>query len=86
MFQGLLFYSPATAKRKDMFIRLWVHEASLCFHDRLINDEDRAWFCDAVAEALQKTFKVHMKKEDIFGANPIVWATYSRAETRCTSS
>merc|ERR1719204_1122019 len=70
VFQGLLMCSANTAKTKDMFIRLWIHEAMRCFHDRLINDEDRAWFCEAVGEALVKTFKVGhspaFAKEEIF--------------------
>lgn len=30
--------------------KLWIHEVSRIFHDRLINEEDRSWFKDLVVE------------------------------------
>eukprot|EP00605_Chrysophyceae_sp_TOSAG23-4_P000859 GSChrysophyteH1.ASY1.ANO1.950.1 assembled CDS len=47
VFQGLLMVHPKHLETKEKIIRLWAHEASRVFRDRLINDEDRKWFNDA---------------------------------------
>ena len=36
--------------------RLWVHEVSRVFSDRLVNDEDKTWFNDLIVELLYKKF------------------------------
>ena len=36
------------ADTKDKFLRLWCHEESRVFRDRLISAEDRTWFNDAL--------------------------------------
>ena len=33
---------PESLKTKDQLMRLWLHESSRVFHDRLINAEDKA--------------------------------------------
>lgn len=38
--------------------RLWAHECSRVFYDRLINREDQAWFEDLVLELLPRYLKV----------------------------
>ncbi len=39
-----------TGDRLGMLQRLWVHEVMRVFADRLINDEDRAGFVEAMKE------------------------------------
>lgn len=41
----------------DTVTKLWIHEISRVFHDRLINEEDRDWFKDLVVELLGRLFK-----------------------------
>lgn len=48
--------------------RLWIHEVSRVFHDRLINDEDREWFYDFVMQLLNRHFSSRFEKGEIFGA------------------
>lgn len=36
------------ADTKDKFLRLWCHEESRVFRDRLISAEDRTWFNNAL--------------------------------------
>lgn len=37
--------------------KLWIHEISRVFYDRLINEEDRDWFKAMVVELLGRNFK-----------------------------
>lgn len=48
VFQGLLMVKAEHADTKDKFLRLWCHEESRVFRDRLISAEDRTWFNDAL--------------------------------------
>eukprot|EP01083_Nonionella_stella_P245320 852816_1 len=83
VFQGILMCNSTTAKTKDTFIRLWVHESMRCFHDRLINDEDRDWFCDAMMGYLSKHFKMNsIKKDQIFGSSPVIWGDFFAGSDR----
>lgn len=45
-------------------VRLWAHEAMRVFHDRLVDDGDRGWFCGLVARMLPKHFGVAV--EEVF--------------------
>lgn len=42
----------------DTAVRLWAHECSRVFYDRLINREDQQWFEDLVVELLPRYLKV----------------------------
>ena len=33
-------------------VRLWIHEVSRVFHDRLTCEEDREWFYDLIIEVI----------------------------------
>jgi dynein heavy chain len=57
VFQGLSMSHPKHVDGVAEMIRLWGHENMRVFHDRLINEEDRAWFHGAVAEKCKKHFK-----------------------------
>jgi dynein heavy chain len=45
----------SVATKPDM-LRLWCHELSRVFHDRLINAEDRKWFFDLLDTKLDAEF------------------------------
>lgn len=49
-------------------MRLWGHEAMRVFHDRLVDDADRGWFCALLAQMLPKHTDVAF--EDVFAVNP----------------
>ena len=48
VFQGLLMVKADHADTQDKILRLWCHEESRVFRDRLISAEDRTWFNDAL--------------------------------------
>lgn len=35
---------PSSMNNPDVFARLWIHETSRVFGDRLVSTEDRMWF------------------------------------------
>ena len=61
-------------------IRLWIHESSRVFHDRLINDIDREWFRNLIRELLGRGFNCRMEKESIFGSSGIKFGDLLRLD------
>lgn len=58
VFQGILMFNPDKMENIDMLVRLWYHESSRVFQDRLINDEDRSWFSNLLYQIIQNEFSV----------------------------
>jgi dynein heavy chain len=66
--------SPQTIKTDDQLIKLWIHEVSRVFHDRLINESDRMWFYDLITELLNKSFKGLYERKDLFEDRSIIFS------------
>jgi len=62
VFQGLLLADPKFYDTKESILRLWVHESSRVFHDRLVSEDDRDKFTDVVNTKLQTLFETSWKK------------------------
>ena len=43
-------------------IRLWCHEAMRVFHDRLVDDNDRKYLVNLIANQCDEAFRVRMDK------------------------
>ncbi len=43
---------PICFTKADNFVKLWVHELTRIFADRLINNEDKEWFYNGVVTIL----------------------------------
>jgi len=71
--QGMLMVRPVSCQSPDTFARLWVNEMSRVFSDRLIDNQDRGWFNDNVAELVNSQFRVSVEKAELFGETPIMW-------------
>jgi dynein heavy chain, axonemal len=77
VFQGLLMVRPNAVPKADDMARLWVHEVSRVFEDRLINQEDKDWFrTSLVAELLKIKFRVQWEFADW---QDIIWANFLKA-------
>lgn len=57
VFQGMMMVTVGGMREEMQMPKLWIHEVSRVFHDRLINDEDRDWFNDLIIELLGRHFK-----------------------------
>ena len=57
---------PNSVNTPELFTRLWVHETSRVFADRLVSLEDRIWFQDAVYELVGRAFKMTWTRDDLF--------------------
>lgn len=57
---------PVSVQTDDVFMRLWVNEATRVFGDRLINDGDRDIYRNIVSELLSKNFKMSPDLTDLF--------------------
>lgn len=58
MFQGFLMITAPRCTTVETAVRLWAHECSRVFYDRLINREDQQWFENLVVELLPRYLKV----------------------------
>lgn len=61
VFQGFLMITAPRCTTVETAVRLWAHECSRVFYDRLINREDQQWFEDLVVELLPRYLKVTAK-------------------------
>ncbi|CAE8588678.1 unnamed protein product [Polarella glacialis] len=76
VFQGLLMVKPMHVPTAEAFTRLWYHELSRVFSDRLINSEDKAWFSKVAGEQLKQRFRVMDTDPEIW--NKIMWCNFLR--------
>ena len=68
VFQGILLAEPISVQDNDMFARLWMHECSRVFADRLCTQADKEEFQKQVCDLLSIKFKVKWgKPEECFG-------------------
>ena len=72
--QGVCSVNPKSCEEPADLIRLWVHENLRVFRDRLINEDDRAWFDNQLRVLIPKYFKGEaFAKADINGNGCLEW-------------
>lgn len=55
VFQGVLMVKAKHLPDRNSLIRLWCHEGARVFRDRLINEDDRDWYNNAVLNQLHQS-------------------------------
>ena len=67
IFQGIMLSKPQTVFEPDTFIKLWVHECSRIFADRLMARADHDYYESLIVEAISQRFKTRWtdRKEDL---------------------
>lgn len=83
VFQGFLMITAPRCTTVDTAVRLWAHECSRVFYDRLINREDQQWFEDLVVELLPRYLKVCKTTDRVIAARVLVGCRYLPAAKRC---
>ncbi|RLN73947.1 hypothetical protein BBJ28_00018063, partial [Nothophytophthora sp. Chile5] len=68
VFQGLLMITSGKCSDADSMNRLWVHEATRVFQDRLNSSGDQLWFEELVCSLLQRFFNCNWPRETLFHA------------------
>ncbi|CCW64140.1 unnamed protein product [Phytomonas sp. EM1] len=61
--QGMMQASPRSAPGKEDLCRLFVHEVSRTFHDRLADEGDRQWWWSTLKGVLEKTLNFPWSEE-----------------------
>jgi dynein heavy chain len=64
-----------------VFAKLWLHESSRVFSDRLINNVDREKFVEWSFDLLKNRMRASVEKEDCSGVNSIIFSNLLKLET-----
>ena len=60
-------------------LKLWTHECSRIFEDRLVNNEDREWFQKLISKTMNAEFSVEPK--EIVGEGPLLYGDFMMPNT-----
>lgn len=69
VFQGMLMATAKSVKGIEQFAKLWVHECSRVFYDRLVCEADREIFEEFTGDLLKRQFNAKFDTPDVFGSN-----------------
>jgi len=61
-------------------VKLWIHECSRVFHDRLLNSDDRNWFQNLIKELIRRNFGFRLDKDTIFAENGCIFGDLLRLD------
>ncbi|KNC97013.1 uncharacterized protein SPPG_09508 [Spizellomyces punctatus DAOM BR117] len=75
--QGVLQARPQVIQAKMDIVKLFCHESSRIFHDRLIDEADRSYFNRLLSELVEKNFGVSIPKET-FSQKPIMFGDFGK--------
>uniref|UniRef100_A0A5K3EMK9 Dynein_AAA_lid domain-containing protein n=1 Tax=Mesocestoides corti TaxID=53468 RepID=A0A5K3EMK9_MESCO len=73
--QGILQTNPLSIRDKGCMTRLFYHECSRVFHDRLVDDTDRMFFNTILAETATKYFSENVEPQS-FSQNPLFFGDF----------
>ncbi|KAJ1563200.1 Dynein heavy chain 6, axonemal [Cladochytrium tenue] len=73
--QGILQVKPVHCSAKIELARLFCHEASRVFHDRLIDDTDKGYFNKLLSSIVEKNFAITLPAEQL-AEQPIVYGDF----------
>eukprot|EP00762_Andalucia_godoyi_P002130 ANDGO_02526.mRNA.1 Dynein-1-beta heavy chain len=82
--QGLMSADPKKMAEPADLARLWTHECSRVFRDRLVDNQDRMWFDKLVGEEVKKKFKLDFNRDimNVPSFGRIVFADFMNMDTR----
>jgi dynein heavy chain len=59
-------------------IKLWAHEASRVFHDRLISSEDKRWFTEHTIGLTKNILRMEWTHADLFESKPLIFGDFMK--------
>lgn len=74
IFQGLSNASSKLVTQPVHLVRLWVHENSRVFGDRLINDKDRHWLDGLLMDQAKKDFD--LERKEVYNSERIIFGDF----------
>lgn len=74
MFQGITKASNRSFYNDNDFIKLWAHECSRIFKDRLVSVEDQTFFDNLLQDLVRTNFKRDWKA--LVTVEPLLWASF----------
>jgi dynein heavy chain len=74
VFQGMLMATTKTLSTPQDVVRMWVHECSRVFGDRLVNDVDRTWFTSLLNSQLSET--ITMEPSEVIPEGELIFADF----------
>ena len=80
VFQGMLMARPIHMQNQESVVKMWIHETSKVFYDRLINQQDKDWLSDILLKMIPQYFKLTYTKEELFGEVPILYADFMKGD------
>ncbi|XP_039431337.1 dynein beta chain, ciliary-like isoform X4 [Culex pipiens pallens] len=75
IFQGMLFANGETCSEPNFLIRLWVHEATRVYSDKLVDDRDIETFRKLRGEVVKKSFE-EFDEAKVFNS-PIIYCHFA---------
>ena len=63
----------------ENLLKLWCHECSRVFEDRLVSTEDREWFQKLLQSRMSKDFDVD--SAEVLGTGPLLYGDFMVANT-----
>ena len=72
--QGCMRADPKVLQTGDQILALWLHESSRVFADRLITNEDSAWFKGMLSDAMKKSCEKGY--DDVVKTERLMFADY----------
>uniref|UniRef100_A0A6I8PET2 Dynein axonemal heavy chain 11 n=2 Tax=Ornithorhynchus anatinus TaxID=9258 RepID=A0A6I8PET2_ORNAN len=74
IFQGILFGTPECLKEPNDFLRLWLHESSRVYGDKMVDSKDSDLFHKKLLATAHKHFEV---KNHILLQRPLIYCCYA---------
>ncbi|XP_077976399.1 dynein beta chain, ciliary-like isoform X2 [Styela clava] len=77
IFQGLLFSSPDCIKSQFDFQRLWLHESSRVYRDKMVEERDSINFDKILGEISKKNFEASEEYQDRLHSQPNIFCHFA---------
>ncbi|CAI6373183.1 unnamed protein product [Macrosiphum euphorbiae] len=75
VFQGIMFTTGECVPSTSSFIRLWLHETSRIYSDKLIEKKDQETFSKTITEQIKKTFSDTPENEYLI--SPLIYSHFA---------